>query len=110
MKDLIKQYLEQGTWLGICDPEQPLLHAVEAGIWAAVYWALGAVPDSKSAMLYSLNAITTYGHSDVALAGHWQLMGALEALNGMLLFGLTTAFLYGILQRVWPAVPRGTLS
>jgi hypothetical protein len=37
-------------------------------------------------------------------------MGALEALNGMLLFGLTTAFLYGILQRVWPEVPRGTVS
>ncbi len=61
-------------------------------------------------MLYSLNAITTYGHSDVALSGHWQLMGALEALNGMLLFGLSTAFLYGILQRVWPSAPRGTLS
>jgi MFS superfamily sulfate permease-like transporter len=86
-----------------------LLHAIEAGIWAVVYWALDAVPDSKSAMLYSLNAITTYGHTDVALAGHWQLMGALEALNGMLLFGLTTAFLYGILQRVWPGSPRGTV-
>ena len=96
--------------MGVTTLLATVLHALEAGIWAVVYWALGAVPDSKSAMLYSLNAITTYGHSDVALAGHWQLMGALEALNGMLLFGLTTAFLYGILQRVWPAAPRGTLS
>ena len=79
-----------------------LLHAVEAGIWAIVYWALGAVQNGKSAMLYSLNAITTYGHSDLYLEAHWRLMGALEALNGMLLFGLTTAFLYGVLQRVWP--------
>jgi len=30
-------------------------------------------------------------------------MGALEALNGMLLFGLTTAFLYGHIRQVWPA-------
>jgi MFS superfamily sulfate permease-like transporter len=96
--------------MGVTTLLATLLHAIEAGIWAIVYWALGAVPDSKSAMLYSLNAITTYGHSDVALAAHWQLMGALEALNGMLLFGVTTAFLYGILQRVWPAAPRGTLS
>jgi hypothetical protein len=75
-----------------------------------LYWALGAVPDGKSALLYSLNAITTYGHAGVALEPRWQLMGALEALNGMLLFGLTTAFLYGILQRVWPARPDGTVS
>jgi hypothetical protein len=34
-------------------------------------------------------------------------MGAVEALNGMLLFGLTTAFLYGMLQRVWPTEGRG---
>jgi len=52
-------------------------------------------------MLYSLNAITSYGHSNLQLAAHWQLMGAVEALNGMLLFGLTTAFLYGVLRRAW---------
>jgi hypothetical protein len=87
--------------MGVTTLLATLLHATEAGIWAGVYWALRAVPDGKSAMLYSLNAMTTYGHSDVQLTAHWQLMGALEALNGMLLFGLTTAFLYGMLQRVW---------
>jgi hypothetical protein len=34
------------------------------------------------------------------------MMGALEALNGMLLFGLTTAFLFAMIQRVWPAGGR----
>jgi len=79
-----------------------VLHSLEAAIWAAAYQALGAVPDGRAAMLYSLNAITAYGHTTLELAPHWQLMGALEALNGLLLFGLTTAFLYGHLQRVWP--------
>jgi hypothetical protein len=74
------------------------LHAFEAGIWAAVYVALGALPDGKSALLYSLNAMTSYGHESIRLAAHWQLMGALEALNGMILFGLTTAFLYGMIR------------
>ena len=54
-------------------------------------------------MLYSLNAMTTYGHAELFLAQHWRLMGAIEALNGMMLFGLTTAFLFGVLQRHWPA-------
>ena len=83
-----------------------LLHATEAGMWAALFWRVGAVPDGKSALLYSLNALTTYGHTDVHLAQHWALMGAIEALNGLLLFGLTTAFLYGVIRRVWPLEPH----
>ncbi len=50
--------------------------------------------------------MTTYGHSEIFLAGHWRLMGALEALNGLILFGLTTAFMYGMIQRVWPLEKR----
>jgi hypothetical protein len=57
-----------------------------------------------------LNAITSYGHTDLFLAPHWRLMGALEALNGLLLFGLTTAFLYGHIQRVWPQQPPQGVS
>ena len=75
-----------------------ILHAIEAAAWAAAYVALGARPDAASAMLYSLSAITAYGHANVYLAEHWQLMGALEALNGMMLFGLTTAFLFSVLH------------
>jgi hypothetical protein len=77
------------------------LHALEAGIWAASYRFVGALPDYKSAMLYSLNAITSYGHENLLLESRWQLMGAIEALNGCLLFGLTTAFLFGMIQKVW---------
>jgi hypothetical protein len=77
------------------------LHALEASIWAAAYRMLGALPDNRSAMLYSLNAITSYGHADLMLKGNWQLLGALEALNGWLLFGLTTAFLFGTIEKVW---------
>jgi len=78
-----------------------ILHWIEASIWAIAYRLLGAIPDYKSAMLYSLNAVTSYGHADLSLEGRWQLMGAMEALNGWLLFGLTTAFLFGMMQRVW---------
>jgi len=68
-----------------------VLHGAEAGIWSAAYQMLGALPDSRSALLYSLNAITSYGHVNLSLDDRWRLMGALEALNGWLLFGLTTA-------------------
>ena len=78
-----------------------LLHGLEAAIWAVGFRWLHALPDKKSAMLYSLSAMTTFGHSGSTLEPHWQLMGALEALNGLILFGLSTAFLYGIIQEAW---------
>lgn len=74
------------------------LHAIGAGIWAAAYLCLDALPDERSAMLYSIGAMTTFGHASLRLSDRWQMLGALEALNGMLLFGLTTAFLYATIR------------
>ncbi len=75
-----------------------VMHAGEAALWAVFYQLLGARPDYASAMLYSLGALTTYGHSGLYLEQAWQLMGAIEALSGWLLFGLTTAFLFSLIQ------------
>jgi hypothetical protein len=82
------------------------LHGLEAILWGVAYLFLGALSDYRVAMLYSLSAMTSYGHASLYLAAHWQLMGALEALNGMLLFGLTTAFLFAMIQSVWPVGSR----
>ncbi|MGB9241898.1 MAG: hypothetical protein WCC03_00980 [Candidatus Acidiferrales bacterium] len=77
------------------------LHGIEAAIWAAAYLFLGALPNSRFSVLYSLNAMTSYGHTNLNLEDHWHLMGALEALNGWLLFGLTTAFLFAMMEKFW---------
>ncbi len=77
------------------------LHGIEAGIWALAYRFPGTQPDFRSSMLYSLNAMTSYGHSGLILDDHWRLMGALESLNGWLLFGLTTAFLFAVISKAW---------
>jgi hypothetical protein len=78
-----------------------VLQSVEVLNWAVAYRVLGALPDNRSAMLYSLNAMTSYGHVDLYLEPRWQMMGALEALNGWILFGLTTAFLFTVVEGVW---------
>ena len=80
------------------------LHAIEATIWATAYRLAGALPDYRSAMLYSLNAMTSYGHTSLQLEDRWHLLGAIEALNGTLLFGLSTAFLFGIIGRVFASI------
>ena|SRR5208283_4710392 len=79
------------------------LHSFEAILWAAVYLWLGALSDGVSAMLYSLSAITSYGHANVFLADRWKLLGAIEAMNGLILFGLTTAFLFSAIEQVAPS-------
>jgi hypothetical protein len=76
-----------------------ILHGIEGTVWAGAFRLLRALPDNKSAMLYSLNAMTSYGHTNIHLAPGWEMMGALEALNGWILFGLTTAFLFNVIQK-----------
>jgi hypothetical protein len=77
------------------------LPAIEASVWALTFLFLGAVPDEPTAILYSLNAITAFGHTDINLGRKWQLMGAMESLNGWILFGLSTAYLFVLIQTIW---------
>ena len=97
-----RRFLAAVVVMGVTALLATVLHGIEAATWAAAYRLLGALPDTKAAMLYSLSAMTSYGHANLFLEEQWQLMGALEALNGMLLFGLTTAFLFAMIQKVWP--------
>ena len=79
-----------------------LLHVLQAAIWAASLLLTGAMPTAHGAILYSLGAMTTFGHATVYLDPHWQMLGALEALNGVILVGLSTAFLYSMIQQTLP--------
>lgn len=75
---------------------------LEAAAWAGLYLWLGALTDRSDAMLYSVGAITSYGHAPIYLADRWRLLGAIEAVAGLIIFGLTTAFLYAAIHAVWP--------
>jgi len=77
---------------------------IEATMWAVACRFVGALPDNRSAMLYSLNALTSYGHTNLRLDDRWHLMGAIEALNGELLFGLSTAFLFAVIGKVFTSL------
>jgi hypothetical protein len=87
--------------IGVAGLLLAMLHGIEAAIWAAAYVWLGALDSLKDAVLYSLDSLTTRGASGLTLEPHWQLMGALEAANGMLLFGISTAFIFAEMQGYW---------
>ncbi len=78
------------------------LHGLEAWMWSIAYHLLGTLGgDRKDAMLYSISVMTTVGGTNLHLEPSWALMGPLEALDGWILFGLTGAFLFALIQKVW---------
>jgi hypothetical protein len=83
-----------------------VLHGVEAAIWAAAYVWLGAIGSSLDALLYSVDSMTTRGASGLMLQRDWRMMGALEAADGMLLFGISTAYLFAVMHMYWPMLSR----
>ncbi|MEI6158633.1 MAG: hypothetical protein WCP77_02270 [Roseococcus sp.] len=88
--------------MGVAVTLTTILHLGQALIWALAYLWLGALPDFRAAAIYSLNALTSFGHTRLALAPEWEILGALEALNGIMMFTLSGAFLFGMIQRAWP--------
>ena len=78
-----------------------VLHGIECGIWAGMYLWLGALDSPADALLFSLDSMSTRGASQLTLHRHWQLMGALEAVDGMLLFGVSTAYVFAVMQTYW---------
>jgi hypothetical protein len=82
------------------------LHGIEAALWAATYWWLGALASPAEAFLYSVDSISTRGASGLILERHWRMVGALEAVDGMLLFGISTAYIFTVMQAYWPLMTR----
>jgi len=78
-----------------------VLHGIECGIWAAAYVWLGALDSPLDALLYSLDSMSTRGASGLTLQRPWRMLGALEAVDGMLLFGVSTAYLFAVMQVHW---------
>src|SRR4051794_21596421 len=78
-----------------------ILHGTEAALWAMAYWWLGALESPSEAILYSVDSMSTRGASGLILQQHWHMMGALEAMDGMLLFGISAAFIFAVMVRNW---------
>ena len=80
------------------------LHALQISVWAVAYQAL--VPGAElatfeEALYFSFVTFTTLGYGDITLSEGWRLLSGIQALNGILLVGWTTALLFGLVQRTW---------
>lgn len=80
------------------------LHAVEIAIWAAAYLVL--VPASElanfeEAVYFSFVTFTTLGYGDITLSDGYRMLSGIEALNGIILVGWTTAMIFSVVQYIW---------
>ncbi len=81
-----------------------ILHAIQIMIWAVAYRSL--LPDTElqsfeEAVYFSFVTFTTLGYGDISLTGVWRVMSGIEALNGILLVGWSTATLFAVVQKIW---------
>ena len=83
-----------------------LLHLGEIGVWAVIYLWRGAIGDIASALYFSAVTYTTTGYGDLVLPADWRLVGAIEALTGILMCGLSSGFFFAVVSRAFDAKPR----
>jgi hypothetical protein len=98
-------YADPGFWksvavMTIVTLITALTHLVEITLWAIVLLLCGATATFEAAFYISAQNYTALGYGDIVPSERWRLLGPLEAINGLLLFGLSTAVMFAVLSRL----------
>jgi voltage-gated potassium channel Kch len=83
-----------------------LLHVAEITVWAVAYTVMRAMPDLQSGLYFSAVTYTTTGYGDLVLPDRWRLVGAVEALTGILMCGWSTGFFFAVLSKMLASEER----
>jgi hypothetical protein len=75
-------------------------HFVEIALWALSFVLCGEFSNFAAALYYSAATYTTVGDGSIVISARWRLLGPLEAADGMLMFGVTTAMIFAVIQRL----------
>jgi hypothetical protein len=78
-------------------------HLIEIALWAAVFMICGEFHEFGMACYHSAVNYTTLGYGDLILSPKWRLLGPLEAANGILMFGVSTAMIFTLILRLTEA-------
>jgi hypothetical protein len=75
-------------------------HGCEVAIWSLAYRIVDAAPAGTNLLYFAFVNYTTLGYGDVTPTKDWQLLGPMAAMNGVLLFGWSTAVIFEVLRSV----------
>ena len=74
-------------------------HTLEVFVWALAYAVVGAAPAGSDLLYFAFVNYTTLGYGDITPVQEWRLKGPMTAMNGILMFGWSTAVLFEVLRR-----------
>ena len=83
-----------------------VLHLGEIAVWGLIYVWRGAMDDMTSGLYFSAVTYTTTGYGDLVLPAESRLLGAVEALTGILMCGLSTASFFAVVSRIFEEKTR----
>jgi len=75
-------------------------HLLEMAVWATLFVFCGEFSTFAAAYYHSAVTYTSLGYGDILMSYRWKLLAPLETANGMLLFGLSTAMTFAVIQRL----------
>jgi Ion channel len=73
-------------------------HLIEIALWAVLFMICGEFSDFRTAYYHSAVNYTSLGYGDIIMSPAWRLLGPLETADGMLLFGVSTAMIFAVIQ------------
>ncbi len=79
-------------------------HVAEILVWAWAYAIVGVGPEGANLIYFAFVNYTTLGYGDVTPTARWLLLGPMTAMNGVLLFGWSTAVIFEVLRRVMTSI------
>jgi len=81
-------------------------HVLEVFIWASAYSLLNAAPADANVAYFAFVNYTTLGYGDIVPVEQWRLLGPMTAMNGVLLFGWSTAVIFEVLRKTLERIER----
>ncbi len=74
--------------------------SLSAWSWAGVFLIVGVFQNLEPALYFSIVTFTTLGYGDITLGPQWRILASFAAVNGLIIFGLNTAFLVEFTSRL----------
>jgi hypothetical protein len=75
-----------------------MAHLAEVVVWSLIYAIVSAAPADTDLLYFAFVNYTTLGYGDVTPVERWHLLGPMTAMNGVLLFGWSTAVIFEVLR------------